>query len=493
MDTLWNIDTIISILKPVVLQKGTQNNANGIKIDSFLTMPNDLYVAIDSSKYDHKDGSLGFSANEDSVFGLGGVLDGHTNLKDAFEKGAKFFIIDKNNYHVGFNVFPEIWILLVKDSLDALAKLARYRLENQKTKVIGVTGSTGKTSTTYAVATCLRAKYKVRQFYRTRTSYLSLIMDVLNKLQPTDDFLVVEMQMDGLNQIASFCSVTPPDFAIITNVNNSHVQRLGSPESILKAKLEIYSGMRDNGILIVNGDNQTIFNWIQTQKDNRFFVYGSSSHFNLYASDILISTKSAKAEFNLNYGDKALPASTTIVGKHAVYTGLAAASVTALNGFSLEETCVSIKSIRSVPGRLQCFLGQNGCYVLDDAYNANLFSMTAAIDALLSLPAKRRIAFIGSMLELAEFSERDHRILGSKLTTSVDVLITVGESAYYVADEVLKKGFSKQHLYCTDSVEDAISLIPYLSLDNQTAVLVKGSGAMRMDRITPYLLSTPIG
>jgi UDP-N-acetylmuramoyl-tripeptide--D-alanyl-D-alanine ligase len=164
-----------------------------------------------------------------------------------------------------------------------------------------------------------------------------------------------------------------------------------------------------------------------------------------------------------------------------------------LSGFSLEETCESIKAIRSVPGRLQCFVGQNGCYVLDDAYNANLFSTTAAVDALLSLPAKRRIAFIGSMLELAEFSERDHRILGSKLATSVDMLITVGESAYYVADEVIKKGFPQQNLYCMDSVEDAISIIPSLSLDNQTAVLVKGSGAMRMDRITPNLLSIPIG
>ena len=97
------------------------------------------------------------------------------------------------------------------------------------------------------------------------------------------------------------------------------------------------------------------------------------------------------------------------------------------------------------------------------------------------------------MLELAEFSERDHRILGSKLATSIDVLITIGESAYYVADEATKKGFPDQHLYCVDSVEDAISLIPSLQLDSQTAVLVKGSGAMRMDRITPNLLSIPIG
>ena len=287
-----------------------------------------------------KDGSLGFSANEDSVFGLGGVLDGHVNLKPAFDKGAKFFIVDNNNFPSKLGAFPGIWVLLVKNSLEALSKLARYKLERFKTKVVGITGSTGKTSTTYAIAICLRKKYKVRQFYRTRTSYLSLIMDVLNKLDPIDDYLVIEMQMDGLNQIASFCSITPPDLAIITNVNNSHIQRLGSLEAVLRAKLEIYQGMRDDGNLIVNGDNQTISNWLQMQKDKRFFTYGLSSHFNLYASDISTSSNNlAKTEFNITFKDKTLPASITIVGRHAVYTGLAAASVTMLSGFSLEETC----------------------------------------------------------------------------------------------------------------------------------------------------------
>jgi UDP-N-acetylmuramyl pentapeptide synthase len=92
-------------------------------------------------------------------------------------------------------------------------------------------------------------------------------------------------------------------------------------------------------------------------------------------------------------------------------------------------------------------------------------------------------------LELAEFSERDHRILGTKLTKSVDKLITVGEAAYYAVDEARKQGFSDTNIFCSDSVEEAISLIPTLSLDSNTAVLVKGSGAMRMDRITPHLLA----
>jgi len=488
-----HIDTLLAITKPSILKQGSHTLFNGVNIDFFLTQANNLYIALDGTKYNSKDGSLGFSGNEDSVFGLGGTYDGHKRLEEAYERGATCFIVDKANYEINIVAFPEAWILVVNDSLDALAKLAQYRIKNTKTKVVGITGSTGKTSTTYAIASCLRSKFNVRQFYRTRTSFLGLAIDVLTKTSQSDDFLVVEMQMDGLEQIARFCTVTPPDLAIITSVNNSHVERIGSVDSILKAKLEIYNGLRDNGRLVLNADNSILHKWMTTQTDHRLFTYGLSPAFDVHASHISLSKSSAKVNFDLSYRNETLSTSLTLLGAHAVYTGLAAASVCLLNGLSLLETCDALRAIKSVPGRLQCFRGQNNCFVLDDAYNANLFSMLAAIDCLLSLPATKRVAFIGSMLELAEFSERDHHILGAKLAESVDKLITVGEAAYYAADEAREKGLPGNCIFCADSVEKAISLIPSLALDGDTAVLVKGSGAMRMDRITPHLLASVIG
>jgi UDP-N-acetylmuramoyl-tripeptide--D-alanyl-D-alanine ligase len=482
-------EKFIQITKARVAKQGSITLFDGISINGYLTTPSNLYIALNSRKYNNKDGSLGFSGNEDSVFGLGGVFDGHESLAEAQNNGAIGFVLDQLT---SFEAYPDAWVFLVDDSLTALAQLARYHVEETKVKVVGVTGSTGKTSTTYSVAQALRSRFQIRQFYRTRTSFLGLALDILTKLQPNDDFITIEMQMDGPGQISRLCRITPPNFSIITNVNNSHLERMGNMGSILAAKLEIYSDMHREGQLIINADNSVLSGWLASHSEEHVITYGLSPECTVRAANVQVAKGGLETTFNLVYRGESQLIRIKLPGTHSVYTALATSTICLLNGYDIAEVAEALEGLQTVPGRLQCFRGLNNCYVLDDAYNANLASMLAALDYLSSLPVQRRIAFIGSMLELADAAERDHRLLGQKVVGKVDTLIVVGEAAAYIADEARKYGLPRQSILYADSVEEAISLIPSIPIDEDTGILVKGSGAMRLDRITVHLVTSPI-
>lgn len=484
-------DEIQNITDAKLIQNGNDILMNGVSIDSYSVTKDNIYVAIDSRKYSNKDASIGFTGDEDGVFGLGGIKDGHRYFKEAYANGARSFIIDNEGTIDELTQYTDAWILLVDDSVNALGQLARYYVNQLRVKTIGITGSIGKTSTAFAVAACLEPYFQVKQFYRTSITFVGLAIDILNKLTSKDDFLVIEMQTDRPGQLGKYCDIISPNFSIITGIQNSHLQKFGSVEAILDEKLKLYEGLHHEGTLVVNGDDAVLAKWLSETKDKRILTYGLSPKSDVYASNISLSKEWSIPSFEINYRNQKHLTTLKLSGAHSVYIGLAAASICLSNGLTLADTCKGIANIKYIPGRAQRFLGRNDCLVISDSYNANFYSTSAAIRNLCALPRQRRILFLGSMLELAEDAEKDHRKLGQELA-DIDILVTIGEGAAYVADEARRCGMNNSNIFCTDSIEEAILLIPGIPLDSETAVLVKGSGAMRMELVTLYLLSEPI-
>lgn len=473
-----DIETLIALTQGTVLRTGAQLIYYEVSIDSRLVNEYSIFIAINGKKYSPNDGSLG----------IGGNFNGHDFLHEAYNKGARTFIIDDPNLSSNLSLLTDSYALLVEDSIEALGKLASWFLAKTQAKVIGITGSTGKTSTTHAISSCLNAA----RLYRGRTTVIGLALDILTRLTALDQFLVAEMQMDGLGQIARLCKIAPPSFAVVTCINNTHLQKLGSIENILAAKFEIRAGLNRNGKLIINGDDIYLSEWAKDHAESNVFTYGTNPRFDLYASDICTWGKLRKCIFKISYGSQQQTVKLNLIGKQAVYIGLSAAAACLLNGLHLPEICAKLERLISVPGRMQLYYGQRNSLVIDDTYNASPSSTSAAIEYWESLSATKHIAILGSMLELGRDTESEHRHLGRKLSNVADILVTVGQAANIIAQEAKRQGMSTSKILALNSVEEVISLIPFFELDGDTVVLVKGSAAMRMERITLYLIANSL-
>ena len=406
--------------------------------------------------------------------------DGNKYTESALEKGAKAVIISNPKY-VDINKYQDKTIIIVTDTLKCLQELARYKRSLYQGKVIAITGSVGKTSTKDMVSALLQSKYKVHKTQGNMNNHLGLPLTILSLKD--EDILVVEMGMNHFGEISTLTNIAKPNIAIITNIGTAHIGNLGSRENILKAKLEILEGMKIPKI-IINNDNDLLHNWYkENSKKIEIHTFGIKNSSEIMGTNIKMQEESS--EFTAVDGFDKIKIKVPVGGEHFVYNALCAIAVGRMLDISTEKIQQGIECFELTKKRMDIKKLENGAMIINDAYNASFESMKVSLEFLANHTGKRKIAVLGDMFELGEYSEELHRKVGKEVVkNNIDVLICAGENAKYIIEEVKKDSNIETHfMHNNEEIVENLSQ----KLRKGDVVLVKASNGMKFFEICQKL------
>lgn len=396
---------------------------------------------------------------------VGEKSDGHLYIDDAFKLGASSIVTSQKVNYPGKNV------ILVEDTLQALTDMAAYLRMHRPVKVVGVTGSVGKTSTKDMIYSVVSTKYKTLKTLGNYNNHIGLPLTILR--HHDEEVMILEMGMNHLNEMEELSRIACPDISAITNVGTAHIGELGSRENILKAKLEIVAGMSDGSTLVINGDNDML----STVRFDNFKVVkvGVDCAAVFKAEKVILMDD--HSEFTINYNGKVYQVVVPVPGNHFVLNALVAIAI----GINLEipmEKCIQgISQFELTKKRMDVIELKNNITLIDGTYNASEDSMKSSIDVLATY-SRRKIAVLADMLELGEFSEQLHRSVGKYVAEKqIDVLVAVGREAKFMSDSAALSGMAEIY-YCNNNQE----VVNYLknNLQNDDVVLLKGSNGMKL-------------
>lgn len=417
--------------------------------------------------------------------------DGHRYVSDAFANGAQLALVSRpveapvpvldvrEPRPVGGLSLPAC--LLVQDTLAGLQQLAKYWRAQHTLRVVGITGSVGKSTAKELVWSVLRQRYRT---LRSRGNYNNEIGLPLTLLELTDEYerVVLEMGMYALGEIRQLCDIARPVIGIVTNVGPAHLQRLGSLERIAEAKAELVESLPADGVAVLNMDDERV-RAMADRAAARVFFYGLDPRADLWANDIE-SRGLEGVHFHLHYGEETIHLKVPMLGRHIVHNVLAATAVGLLEGESWEEIVAGLQDT-SAHIRLVATPGINGSIILDDTYNASPASSLAALNLLEELEG-RHIAVLGDMLELGDYEDVGHRKVGRRARDVADKLITVGSRARLIAEEALAVGMPAENVILAASNQEAVEILRTL-VQPGDIILVKGSRGMKMEEIVSAL------
>lgn len=403
-------------------------------------------------------------------------VDGHDFIPMVFEKGALATLSEQELENA-----PGPYIL-VDSTTEAMKRLATFYREALNIKVVGISGSVGKTSTKEMIASVLEQKYKVLKTAGNYNNEIGLPLTIF-RIRKEHEVAVLEMGISDFNEMHRLASMSQPDVCVITNVGLCHLENLGTRDGILRAKTEMFEHMQPDGIAILNGDDDKLCTKTEVNGKKSVF-YGIDrdglSEKAVYATDVdNLGFEGMKATIHTPKGnfDVLIP----IPGEHNVYNALAATSVGLELGESLEEIKAGIENAKTIAGRTN-FIHTKGMIVIDDCYNANPVSMEAALD-ILSHSKGRSIAVLGDMGELGTNEVALHRGVGKVVAQKgIDVLFCAGQ----LAKEYEKGAQGDTEVHYFEKREDMTeALVKYVKEGD--AVLVKASHFMEFPKVVEAL------
>ncbi len=359
----------------------------------------------------------------------------------------------------------------VKDERFALGQLAKAHLESLTAKVIGVTGSVGKTTTKNFILSALSAAMQVSGTKGNMNNELGVPLTGL-AVEPTDRAAVIEMGMRGLGQISYLTQFITPEIAVVTNVGVAHLELLKSRENIARAKLELVDALPADGVALLNGDEPLLYG---ARPQKRCVYFGFSAH-NDYRAE-----KAEGSAFTLCYPGGSIEIALQVEGEHQVMNALAAFGVGHLMGVDPRLLKEGIESFTG-DGRRQFTETVGGVTVIDDTYNASPDSMAAALKVLSGKPG-RQIAVLGDMLELGSYEKQGHEgVADCCARLGIPVVVAIGTRAKMIFDR-LPEAIEKYYIPTRD---EAFSLLENLVKPGDT-VLFKASNSMGFDKLAAAL------
>lgn len=409
----------------------------------------------------------------------GEKYDGGQFYEDAIANGAKGCIINKIE-GLEIKTFANKFVIQVEDTVEAIGQIAKLKREKYNIPVIAVTGSVGKTSTKDIIYGVVSQKYKTLKTQGNMNNHIGMPMTILG----LDDHeaLVVEMGMNHFGELSRLTNIAKPSIAVITNVGTAHIGNLGSRENILKAKLEILEGLQEGGYVVINNDNDLLYKWQEENKKYKVVTYGINSESTNVARNIIYNDNTSQYEL---YPEKEIVDVPT-GGEAFVYNSLAAISVGKILNIPMEKIIDGIRNFELSKMRLDIQKAKQGYTVINGCYNANFDSMKSAIECLKLADGKRKIAVLGDMLELGNFSKELHEKVGNIVAqNNIDILITVGKEAQNIANSAKKQGVNQ--VYQFDDNKEVISKLKEL-ITADDVVLVKASNSMNFKEIAERLL-----
>ena len=419
----------------------------------------------------------------DFFIGLIGSKNGGIYFENAFEKDAKGVILqDIEITKEQQDKYKDKVIIKVENTLIALQKIAEYKRSMYNIPIVAVTGSVGKTSTKDIVANVISQKYNT---LKTEGNYNNEIGVPLTLLRlENHEAAVVEMGMNHLGEISFLSNLTRPTLCVITNVGTAHIGNLGSRQNILKAKLEILDGNKEKE-LVLNNDNDML-NMFNTTKNNDINIisYGIEEKSDIYATDII--EKEESSSFICHIKEEAFKVEIPVAGRHFIYNALCAAAVGNKLGLNNEEIKKGIETFKLTKKRMDIDVLKNDIKIINDSYNASYESMKGALENL-SRYKTRRIAVLGDMFELGEYSEEMHRKVGKEVVeNNIDILMCAGESSKYIAEQAKQDGMKDENIYYFEDKEEIYTKLKNI-IKKDDVILFKASNGMKFFELVERL------
>lgn len=408
--------------------------------------------------------------------------DGHSFIPGVMEKGALAVVCERA---------PEeenIPYILVKDSFLALQEIAEYYRKQLDVKVVGITGSVGKTSTKEFIAGVLSQKYKVLKTEGNFNNEIGLPLTVL-QIKEEHEMAVLEMGISHFGEMHRLSRIARPDICVITNIGQCHLEFLGTREGILKAKSEIFDYADEQAEVFVNGDDDMLIT-IKEVNGKKPLRFGLSAENDVYATEIENrGLFGSEAKIHGDKNKECFEVTIPLPGEHMVYNALAATAVAEFAGLSTEQIQAGICAVKPVGGRSNIIRAEKYT-LIDDCYNANPVSMEAAID-LLNMALTRKCAVLGDMFELGENSDALHERVGKyAVEEGIDILICTGENSlfmYEAAGQKKEELHAATELFYFETKEEMENSIEGILREKDT-VLIKASHGMGFDSLVKKLL-----
>ena len=435
-------------------------NAKKVNITSNIEITG---IAIDSRKVKQGDLFIPF---------LGENVDGHNYIESAFEKGAAASLSLKNDFISDNN------IIYVNDSYEAIQTLAKHYLDSLNAKTIAITGSNGKTTTKDIITSVLSTKYKVHKTQGNFNNELGVPLTIL--AAPEDsEILVLEMGADGFGQLDFLSKMVEPDYTVITNIGESHIEFFKSREGIAKAKFEITNGMKKDGYFVYNGD-EVLLKTLVDSSDINATSCGENSYNDIILENYTITRD--KIDFKLSISDEQY--FTKLKGKHNLFNIMFATAIARKIGLTNEEIRKAIENTVEITGmRLQSIPYKEDSLIINDAYNASPTSMKAGVDVVSSFDDfDYKTLVLGSMFELGPNEVNYHGEVGeyiSNNTNDIDLVISVGELAENITKQIKNDKIKTLHFPTTDEVSEYLKNNKH----KNEVILFKASRSMKLETI----------
>ncbi len=402
---------------------------------------------------------------------LGENLDGHDYIKEAKNKGAVAALVSKKTE-------VDLPQLLVSDTIQALGEIARCHREQFKTPVVALTGSCGKTTTKTMLSNVLSEAGETLANVSSFNNNIGCPLTLL-KLNSQHKFAILEIGANHLGEIAYLTQIAKPNVALITNAAEAHLQGFGSVDGVAREKGNIYGQLGANDISVINSDDTHASYWKGLNTTHRVITFGIKNPADVTAKNTQIE-KDGCARFDLVIGEKTATIKLNIMGQHNVMNALAAAACAHALNVPMTAIAKGLEKAEA-PNKRLVIHQRSHLEIIDDTYNANPLSTSAAINILASRPGYK-IIVLGDMRELGENAAQYHREIGEKIKQA-------GINQFYATGELMQEAV-KSYGQNAKHFENKMELIKALKREwpENTSILVKGSRSMKMEEIVQALI-----
>ena len=442
----FKLSEIIEYTNGILISKNENNLITNISTDSRKVDEHSLFIPL-----------------------IGDKFDGHDFIKEVYEKGCRNFLCDDNH-----DIDIDANVIKVKDTAVALGDVAKCYRDKFTIPIIGITGSVGKTSTKDILYSVLRIKYDTAKNKENYNNNIGVPQTLLTVTKNTE-IAVIEMGMDKKGELDYLTNIVRPDIAIITNIGQSHIMNFeDGQDGIFKAKMEITNSLNKDKLLIVNGDDKYLKTLKESYHKSALLTYGFNNDNDIYVKEYSISEE--ESSFTCIYNEKEYNFRIASIAKHNIGNALIAILIGFKYNLTKEEIQKGLLDIEFSKNRLDIF-DTDKYKIINDTYNASYDSIMSALEILNSFKT-RKVAIIGDILELGDYSESIHRKIGKNI--KCDLLITIGNDAKYINEETNIESYyfpTKEEFY--KKAKDI--------LKEKDTILVKASHGIELDKVVEFL------
>ena len=452
-----NFKTVVSATGGQLIHQGEGRGYSAVSIDSRTLEPGDLFCCISGERF-----------------------DGHNFLPEVIEKGAHGVIVSATDKLPALDAGQGPFIVRVADTLRGLQDLAHHYRKQHALKVVGITGTNGKSTTKELVASVTATSFEVLKSRGNLNNHIGLPLNLL-RLDNAHEVAILEMGMSARGEIARLAEIAEPDIGLITNISEAHMEHLPTVRDVQAAKGELFAALTETDCAIVNADDPLVLELAQSLRARKL-TFGIHNDADVRGTDVQPGP-ALGYRFSLNTPGASHPVHLPFAGRFNLHNAVAAAACGVALGIAPEKIAAGLERAELMGQRLQV-KDHNGMTLLDDTYNANPKSMAEALETLASLQvAGRRFFIVGDMFELGPNETTAHRILGEQVAQKrIDYLVAVGERVKTTVDAAVNTGQPKAQALLLDTHEEAAAFLKEKAKPGD-ALLFKGSRGAQMEKV----------